>query len=353
MPVLGAMGGCRHRFGRSSSNSSTINTLRIILQGPFAVVMQKDQGYRVKAFVPYDREGKHEFRLGTPLDSDIVRPRVTSCPVGYQFTLSDHGLLTTPGQPYVDRGFDEMLLSVDQWEPKPKEYFVALDLPAPHAISYMPPLYPVQFEPGGKRASEYAQVPLNHVLEYKLVDADDVRIQEKRLEWCGKEVRSEKLGDLRPLPCGELYKRYQELWRDHDDREPRYRSQRPHIESEQTSCSYSTYFFGVGLPPGPKTDEYLMHLADHGVEFYNEKLLPAFYQQQDIPPGKRLKNVGKRAVPPCDAGQADMLMPGMRPAVWQYSAQAPHLEYVTSTDNCTAPGATGTSGRSGSSSGHS
>lgn len=335
-PALSLMSGCRDRLDPHASKTTT---LRIFLMGPFFVVMVKDQGYRVKVFVPYDRERKHELRLQNPMQP-VPRP-TTSCRVGYQFTLPDHGLLATSDRPYIDHGFDDALLSVDQWTPRPEEYFVALDLPTPHAIGYVPPLYPVQFSPGGNRQSDYARVPLNHVLEYKMVDADDVRMQKKQLEWCGKEVRSEKREELKPLTCDELYRDYQAYWNEDPDDETPPLDQRPYMKNEYASCSFRTFFLGVGLPPESKSNDYLAYLEEHGVEFYNEKLLPSFYQNQPIPRGKKLVRVGKDAVAPCRTDGSAALTPGLQPAVWQYSMPGPHLQYVTGTDNCMAPGGTG------------
>src|SRR2546421_11621769 len=112
-PAIALMSGYAPGFQQRASHAqpSRITTLRVILQGPFALVMQKDQGYRIKAFVPYDREEQHEFRFRTPMD--VVTPAKHSCQVRHEFSLSEHGLQTTPTRPYIDHGFDDALLSVD------------------------------------------------------------------------------------------------------------------------------------------------------------------------------------------------------------------------------------------------
>src|SRR5205809_1628716 len=130
LPAAGALTACTRKH--DDEISKKITTLRIILQGPFAVVLEKNGGRRIKAFVPYDEGEKHEFYLQSPLEQ-MARPS-TACRVGYQFELPDDGLEASRHVPYVDRGFDDVNLTVNGWTPSLKDYFVYLDLPVPQVI---------------------------------------------------------------------------------------------------------------------------------------------------------------------------------------------------------------------------
>src|SRR5690349_1921953 len=98
VPIAGALGGCRH----TDHPSSRGGTLRVILQGPFAVVIDRKKNYRITAFVPYT-EGKdpindHEFRYAAPIEPDNtnVHPErgAERKPNQYQFVLEESNLET-------------------------------------------------------------------------------------------------------------------------------------------------------------------------------------------------------------------------------------------------------------------
>lgn len=71
------------RGGNRGPEPSGIRTLRIVLMGPFAVVLQKDKNYRVKAYIPFDP--MHEFRFPSPI-------KVQTQHKFYQFRLQEESL---------------------------------------------------------------------------------------------------------------------------------------------------------------------------------------------------------------------------------------------------------------------
>jgi len=328
-PIATALAGC-HRDGRTDDDRhpegkptptrpSGVRKLRVILMGPFAVVQQKDRNYRIKAYVPYDDEGKHEFRFPSPLVQENKHKT-------YQFKLLEESLETS-NQPYIDRGFDGFNVELPEWKP-PSDSFVSLDLPAPRVISYIPPAEAVQFE----RSPEYPQgqftsLPVNHVLEYGLKDN------------CKVVLHSEQLGDCIPLSCDDLHQQYMRLRKEMDVS--------PQLPMDQllTRCSQSdtcTFFLGVGLKPRPGGASYPDDDV-HALNFFNNRLLPSLYGAK-IPQGKRIVKLN---VPPCTPSTEVMMSPMFMPAVQRLPfPQARYMPaYYASTENCTAPGATATSGR--------
>jgi|GEM_PF-2897819 hypothetical protein len=336
LPVVGAFSGCHstdkdddhnHDNDYSKAGSAQVTTLRIMLQGPFAVVLRRDAGYRIAAYVPYDQHRDHEFRFQTPY---VPEARSKS----YQFKLLERGLDISHERPYIDHGFDDFNVEVETWTPNPGDNYVALDLPAPHVISYAPPPEPVLFDTGGQGTA--GSLPLNHILEYRVRDLRQVKME------------SPQLGDRAPLSCDELHAEYLKLWKETKEAPvDREFSRRSHIDHDLKLCSQSTvstYFFGVGLPPPDVTGPDAGKFKDHPKEFFNGKLLPSIYGK-NIPPGKTLKAIGAEAVRCNSAEGVTTSSPQLVSAFFKYPvATAPRLLMVASTENCTSPGATATAG---------
>jgi hypothetical protein len=300
--------------GGKTGGSSAIRTLRIILQGPFAVVMQKDRNYRVKAYVPYDN--MHEFRFPSPL---IVQDKNKY--KFFQFKLEEESLELSGRAPYVDHGFDGFNPEICEWRP-PSDTFVSLDLPAPNVISYFPPTIPVLFESG-----QFTTLPRNHVLEYRVK------------EGCKVHLQSKQVGDCTPLTCDDLY---QQLMRERkDDQAPETTGpQYPSMAQELTRCSESdvcTFFLGVGLRPRPR-EQNLQTDRDHALTFFNEKLLPSLYGK-NIPKGQK---IAKLDASPCSQSSGATMSPVLMPAVQRLPFPEARLVPAASTENCTAPTATAT-----------
>src|SRR5438445_4107879 len=198
VPVLGAIGGCRRDHRSALARGGTV---KVILQGPFAFVLDTREHYRIKAFVPFDEDNLHEFRFRDPHDPPISGEGDPARRNRYQFTLLDHNLEISAKPRHIDSGFDDVTLHVNGWQPSPNDYFVALDLPAPDLISYIPPAIPVVM--AGAGAPRLAMMPTNHVLEYRVRDLDDI----------GKiTLRSPQLGDRQPVSCADLLGGFREHW---------------------------------------------------------------------------------------------------------------------------------------------
>lgn len=324
LSALSAMGGCRHDFHKGTYKPPSGPKLAVILQGPFAVIMRKNGERGVFAFVPKTDPDdlQHELRFLSPQSNALM----TTCG-SYQFTLLRHGLETVDREPDISRGFDNVRVTVDEWTPKPDEYLVNLELPLPERITYVPPLYPALF--GGKNdPGRLGSAPVNYILEYTVRSADDVHL---RQDPSGKCERQEH----RPVPVKDLLQNYEKYHQETPDPDASF-SQRRYIAELLTRYSF-VYFLGVGVPPPPGPFS-----MQHGIRFFNTKLLPAVYQKQTVPPDAQLKKIGKEVLQ-CNTGQSEMSGPAIRPAVWQYSMPQPHLRYVSSTENCTSPVVLGSS----------
>jgi hypothetical protein len=336
-PIATALAGCHRNSsqdddgknvpGKSGDHpgSSKVRKLRVVLQGPFAVVQQKDLDYRINAYVPYDDERLHEFRFPSPLspgkkDKDKDK--------SYQFTLQLESL-KAPGPAYVDSGFAAFNVELPEWKP-PSDAFVSLDLPVPDVITFLPPTEGVLFEPSDQfPQGQTTTLPLNHVLEYTLKEGCDVKLVSKQLDHAAT-----------PLSCDDLHQQSIRYEKEHNIPESQF-PQHSLMDQTITRCSQSNvciYYLGVGLPPeladGPKGDY-------HALKFFNDKLLPSLYGA-NIPQGKRIVRL---KVSPCASPTGAMMSPTLMPAVQRLPFPRGRYVPVASTENCTAPGATATSNR--------
>jgi len=333
LSAVSAMGGCRHDFHKGTYKPSSGPKLAIILQGPFAVIMRKSGERGVVAFVPKVDPGdlQHEFRFLSPQST----ARMTGCG-SYRFSLPHHGFETSDREPDISRGFDNVRVTVDEWTPRPDEYFVTLELPSPERITYVPPLYPALF--GSENdAGRLGSAPLNHILEYTVRSADKVRLRQDPSSNCERQEHP-------PVSIKDILQKYEEYYQNAPDQSPDATfSQRPYIAKLLAQYSL-VYFVGVGLNPlpHPLAPPEMQKRINHGIGFFNTKLLPAVYQNQTVPPDAQLKKIGKDVLQ-CGTGQLETSSPAIRPAVWQYSMPQPHLRYVSSTENCTSPVVLGSS----------
>src|SRR6185312_13773921 len=216
----------------------------------------------------------------------------------YHFTLEAEDIVKSPGQPYVDSGFDGFNVEIPEWTP-PSNAFVSLDLPAPDLISFLRPAEEVLFESG-----QYTTLPVNHVLEYTLK------------EGCSAKLRSKQLDHpATPLSCDDLHQQSIRYEKESGIPESKY-PQRNLMNQTLTHCSDSntcTFFLGVGLPPPPKAHDpgYEQYAIQHGKKFFNEKLLPSLYDSK-VPPGRR---IARLKASPCSGSSGMMMSPILVPAV--------------------------------------
>ncbi|HET6841148.1 MAG TPA: hypothetical protein VFK06_05595 [Candidatus Angelobacter sp.] len=170
LPVVGALSSCYrdHKASHDGDNPrQRFTTLRIILAGGFAVVLQKNNSYRVRAFIPVDPHSMHQFYFQDRKDG-------RSQEKSYYFELLQDGLEISRRRPHIAKGFRDFDRETDLW--CQENNFVVLDLPAPDRIRFTPPRLNVTFanpQPGGKTTG---LMPTNHILEYKVAQPDRVRL---------------------------------------------------------------------------------------------------------------------------------------------------------------------------------
>lgn len=302
LPIASSIAACRRE------PESSKGTLRVILNGPFGVVIDRDNDYRITAYVPTDPNHEHELRFRGPGELAGNESKDGKSP-SYHYQLLSDGLVVHRGSPRVDAGFyDFDFPHIGDWK-LPPEYFVAIDLPTPDVITFIPPAQPVVF--GGSPTLQ----PLNFLIEYRMSDPDDVQI---------------KFGDKppqHPLRCSELLKQYRDT---PNPRGNQKRSQHKNIEEMLESCSPSDrcLLFGVGFNPekGEPGDP-----QDHGINFFNNVLLPSLFPALK----QRLQKIGT-----CGQSEATS-SPMLMPAVFRYPVASPRLLQVTSIADCDAGGALG------------
>lgn len=163
---------------RTADSGTPINRLRVILEGPFAVVLQKDYGNRIRAFVPHG--DNHVFFLnGTQRAGN-----------GFHLRLLDDGL-----EPYsscqVDDGFAAFHEPTAQW--LLQDYYVSIDLPCPQTITYDQSLPAVL----ATDPSHKVKMPVNHILEYDFTDST-------KLSLSCTEIGPTSPRQCTSLPCLEL-----------------------------------------------------------------------------------------------------------------------------------------------------
>jgi len=306
--------------------------LGIILQGPFGVVIRNYESRGVTAFVPKTSKDDgihHEFRFLSP-----YREPLESSSSTYHMRLLPRGLRATKSPVTIDRAFDDVRFSVKRWVADPDDYFVMLDLPRPDNITFIPPVNPAIFESGQPPATRFGSAPLTQVLEYTIQDADDIRVTPLQSRNGGKTE------DQRPLTLGEMQEQYDAYEKATPDQaETPSLSQRPLLKRWMAQYSH-LYFFGVGAHPHMGEGSISPSLAEHGVRFFNNRLLPAIYQNQAVPKGSNLVRIGKEVLD-CTT-QSELPASGVRPAVWEPSMPHARLLTVSSTENCTSPGTVGT-----------
>jgi len=262
LPLVSALE--RYTFG--ASTQETPAKLRVVLGGAFALVLQTDRGWGVRAFTP--RDGKRVHNLSVVAHNvERVDPQEKKA---RNFTLLSSGLKDTTGrQPEIDRGLCDLTVRHSRW--CQEDYWVTIDLPAPKGIRSIGPMTPVVF---GDPAKEGCMPP-NYVLEYDVINRGLVGIEEQ-----GKEP-------LRPAACDKLKQRYEQGCRNLEKQTSDRAKERGDEGSVHGLCkgkdAYDsfcrpddlTFFFGVGL--GNLADD-----PNHPKQFFNERILDSF-------PGLNLK----------------------------------------------------------------
>ncbi len=311
-PLAGAVSSCAkwsHYHPRKHA------VLRVILQGPFAVIVHKNEGNRITAYVPIDPDNLHEFRF-----QKLSREKDVQAPPRYQFELKTKGLADSTRSFYIDRCFDDARVQISNWKAEPSGYFVNLDLPAPQVISFIPPAETVTFRHGVKRTGH---MPANHVLEYRIDDLDDVYLHSPQ-------------GRHKPTPCDDLVKTYNAYRAEEETSHQRTLPGETMSSPMQPPdlCSDSdvhTFFLGVGVSPDrPRGDK-----AAHGLSFFNSQLLPSLHDKSAAFE-KELESIGDNG--DLSPGRDNTSRtPGLTAAIWRGPAR-PMLRPISYIEDCKAPG---------------
>lgn len=178
MPIAGALGGCGRAYSAPKPNpakETQVHTLQILLEGAFAVVLQK-QSQKLTAFVPLPDPTKKDLAHFFSFNDPGSRKYPDEKSKGYRFELSAEGLhkyASPEPAPYVNPGFNDFSAEVDRWRLPPS--LVVLDLPFPRSINFSGRPLNVRF---GKNALKpTGLMPTNYILEYRVDNASKVQLR--------------------------------------------------------------------------------------------------------------------------------------------------------------------------------
>jgi hypothetical protein len=166
VPLASALSSCKEKDEDRSPSGATPHQLQILLDGAFAVVVQKDKSGSIFAFSPRDKDEPHEFYFNDP---DYAQTSGKN----YNFELLAEGLKRNE-RAEIDAGFSDFHASVKHW--KLAENFVAIKLPPPRRITFAGHRERVIFQ-----TKKTGWMPTNHILEYDVADPGKVRLECKEL----------------------------------------------------------------------------------------------------------------------------------------------------------------------------
>ncbi|MGC2743630.1 MAG: hypothetical protein WA672_10610 [Candidatus Angelobacter sp.] len=175
VPIASAVGNClQYRPSPSptptSAKEKTVHTVQILLEGAFAVVLQKNNPNQLTAFVPRaEEEGHgldHDFYFNDP--TSHLQPANGKDPAGYHFQLSEAGLRNYP-ETYVNPGFADFEAYTQKW--RLPNRVVTLQLPFPNSINFSGRPLHVEFASG-----KPGLMPTNYILEYYVEEAEKVKL---------------------------------------------------------------------------------------------------------------------------------------------------------------------------------
>jgi len=177
MPIVGAFGGCGRALSKPApgpDKDRKVHTLQILLEGAFAVVLQK-QSRRLTAFVPRP-DVKREDLAHLFYFNDPEVPKAIEKSKEYRFELSGEGLHRYPNtalDPYINPGFSDFRAETEKWRLPPS--LVVLDLPFPRSINFSGRPLSVKFGKDALKPS--GLMPTNYILEYRVDDDSKVRFK--------------------------------------------------------------------------------------------------------------------------------------------------------------------------------
>ena len=176
LPFASVLGSCReNRPSPGPSKSQNIHTLQVLLEGAFAVVLQKGAPNRLTAFVPRieqeRRDLAHDFFFNDPY---LAKPALTKDPAGYHFQLSGEGLRTY-AETYTNPGFADFTASTKKW--RLSDRVVTIELPFPNSINFSGRPLHVTFASGRS-----GLMPTNSILEYYVDNPEKVKMLCSQME---------------------------------------------------------------------------------------------------------------------------------------------------------------------------
>jgi hypothetical protein len=276
LSLTSPLDGFNVQSNRNNTQPYSTTTLRVVLDGAFAVVIRADSRWSIQVFTPLDLSGMHEFRFfGSQLDQTCKSGEITSSLRPYNFTLLPEGLKTDPAPPTIHSCLRDFTATTDLW--CRSRYFVTIDLPAPKNITFMPPLSTVVFK-NRENDSRYRKnegcIPFNYILEYEVADPAKIKMawqQDRKADVEFSPISCEDLAARYRRGCEDLRKEY---FKNHDNMlMPPQCSEEGDKEMREKSnfCRPGdlTFFFGVGLPPGSQGRE-------HPISFFNDRILESF-----------------------------------------------------------------------------
>jgi hypothetical protein len=179
LPVAGTLrgwGSDQSKTTERPNKGGNVHTLQILLEGAFAVVVQRDIR-RITAFVPKpdpkNTELAHYFYFNDPSNR---KDPAKQHPRGYHFELGEEGMWSYPKtepDPYINPGFDDFLAETEKW--RVPESLVTIKLPFPRSINFTGRPLRVRFAPKALKAT--GMMPTNHILEYGIGDEHKVSMK--------------------------------------------------------------------------------------------------------------------------------------------------------------------------------
>ena len=162
-PMASALSSCRGEDDDRSRHGESPHRLQVLLDGAFAVVIQKDKPGSVLAFSPRDKDEPHEFYFNDP---DYAQPPTKN----YNFELLPEGLKRSE-HPEIDTGFNDFHATVRKWNLT--ESLVTIKLPLPRSITFCGHRERVIFL---SDPNKRGWMPTNHILEYDVADHARIRM---------------------------------------------------------------------------------------------------------------------------------------------------------------------------------
>jgi len=248
LPVTATFAGCETSVKREDSEKSSppvSGTLQIVLNGAFAIVIQRNNRNRLRVFSPSDPRHRFYFNNLEKTQQDQKK--------NYNFEFLPDGLALHRGEVRVREELKDFHVRTDRW--CQEDYFITIDLPAPEEIGFLPPLKTVRFKATGKEG----HIAGTYVLQYRVADMNQVRM-----------TLNDGQEDIRPLSCADLVERYTRTCSAMKD-EKVHGSCVDMVKRYPEICPEGsrTFFFGVGLP-SEEADN------GHAIQFLNDRILDSF-----------------------------------------------------------------------------